>query len=63
MIKNNKQANGFIAKVKIIDRKTGDIIAENQILKCEHHNSIDDLNRDLAKFGLPRKFELIEWVA
>jgi hypothetical protein len=62
MIKD-KQVNGFIAKVKIIDRKTGDIIAENQILKCEHHNSIDDLNRDLAKFGLPRKFELIEWVA
>ena len=63
MIKNNKQVNGFIAKDRIIDRKTGDIIAENQILKCEHHNSIDDLNRDLAKFGLPRKFELIEWVA
>ncbi len=63
MIKNDKQVNGFIAKVNIIDRKTGDIVAENQILKCEHHDSIEALNRDLAKFNLPRKFELVEWVA
>ena len=58
----NKKANGFIAKV-IVDRKTGDIIARNQILKCEHHTTIDALNRDLAKFGLPRKFEFVDWVA
>ena len=63
MIKKDKQVNGFIAKVNIVDRKTGDIIAENQILKCEHHDSIKNLNRDLAKFNLPRKFELVEWVA
>ena len=63
MIKKNKQVNGFIAKVNIVDRKTGDIIAENQILKCEHHDSIEALNRDLAKFNLPRKFQLVEWVA
>ena len=63
MIKNDKQVNGFIAKVNIVDRKTGDIVAENQILKCEHHDSIEALNRDLAKFNLPRKFELVEWVA
>ena len=63
MIKKNKKVNGFIAKVNIVDRKTGDIIAENQILKCEHHDSIEALNRDLAKFNLPRKFELVEWVA
>lgn len=62
MIKD-KQVNGFIAKVNIIDRKTGDIIAENQLLKCEHHASIEDLNKDLAKFNLPRKFELVEWIA
>lgn len=62
MIKNDKLVNGFIAKVNIVDRKTGDIVAENQILKCEHHNSIEALNRDLAKFNLPRKFELVEWI-
>ena len=69
MSKNGIQVNGFIAKVNIVDRKTGDIVARNQILKCEHHDSVDALNRDLAKFGLPRKFELVygfvvvEWVA
>jgi hypothetical protein len=63
MIKNNKKVNGFIAKVNIVDRKSGEVVAQNQILKCEHHDSIDALNRDLAKFGLPRKFEFIEWVA
>ena len=62
MIKNDK-VNGFIAKVNIVDRKTGDIIAKNQILKCEHHDSVEALNRDLAKFGLPRKFEFVKWVA
>tara|TARA_B100000242_G_C42935224_1_gene433722 strand:+ start:215 stop:406 length:192 start_codon:yes stop_codon:yes gene_type:complete len=63
MIKTNSKVNGFIAKVNIVDRKTGDIIAENQILKCEHHDSIEALNRDLAKFNLPRKFKLVEWIA
>ena len=63
MSKNGIQVNGFIAKVNIVDRKTGDIVARNQILKCEHHDSVDALNRDLAKFGLPRKFEFVEWVA
>ncbi len=63
MIKNDKKKNGFIAKVHIIDRKSGEIVARNQILKCEHHTSVDALNRDLAKFGLPRKFEFVDWVA
>lgn len=63
MIKNDKKVNSFIAKVNIVDRKSGEVVAQNQILKCEHHDSIDALNRDLAKFGLPRKFEFIEWVA
>ena len=63
MIKNDKQVNGFIAKVNIVDRKSGKIVERNQILKCEHHDSVDALNRDLAKFGLPRKFEFIKWVA
>ena len=58
----DKKVNGFIAKVNIVDRKTGDIVARNQILKCEHHTSVDALNRDLAKFGLPRKFEFVDWV-
>jgi hypothetical protein len=63
MNKKETKANGFIAKVNIVDRKSGEVVAQNQILKCEHHDSIDALNRDLAKFGLPRKFEFIEWVA
>jgi hypothetical protein len=63
MIKNDKLVNGFIAKVNIVDRKTGNIVARNQMLKCEHHASVEALNRDLAKFGLPRKFEFVEWVA
>ena len=63
MIKENKKVNGFIALVNIVDRKSGDIISRNQILECEHHDSVDALNRDLAKFGLPRKFELVRWLA
>ncbi len=63
MNKKETKANGFIAKVNIVDRKSGEVVAQNQILKCEHHDSGDALNRDLAKFGLPRKFEFIEWVA
>ena len=62
MIKEDKKANGFIAKVNIVDRKSGEIVARNQILKCEHHATIDALNRDLAKFNLPRKFEFVDWV-
>lgn len=63
MIKTNTKANGFIAKVNIIDRKTGELISSNVMMKCEHHATIEDLNKDLAKFGLPRKFELVEWVS
>jgi hypothetical protein len=63
MIKKDKQANGFIARVNIVDRKTGEVVARNQILKVEHHPSVDALNKDLAKFGLPRKFDFVEWVA
>jgi hypothetical protein len=62
MIKD-KKVNGFIAKVNIVDRKTGEVIDKNVMMKCEHHSSIEALNADLAKFGLPRKFELVEWVA
>ena len=63
MIKTNSKVNGFIAKVNIIDRKTGELISSNVMMKCEHHASIEDLNKDLAKFGLPRKFELVEWIS
>ena len=63
MTKINNKANGFIAKVNIIDRKTGELISQNVMMKCEHHASVEDLNKDLAKFGLPRKFELVEWIA
>tara|TARA_Y100001937_G_scaffold126415_1_gene195653 strand:+ start:3111 stop:3296 length:186 start_codon:yes stop_codon:yes gene_type:complete len=59
----NKKKNGFMAKVHILDRKSGEIVARNQILKCEHHTSVDALNRDLAKFGLPRKLEFVDWIA
>ena len=57
------RTNGFIAKVNIVDRKSGEIVARNQILKVEHHPSVDALNKDLKKFGLPRKFEFVDWVA
>jgi len=57
------RTNGFIARVNIVDRKSGEIVARNQILKVEHHPSVDALNKDLKKFGLPRKFEFVEWVA
>ncbi len=60
-IKDNK-VNGFIAKVNIVDRKSGEIVDRNVIMKCEHHTSIEHLNADLLKFGLPRKFEFVEWV-
>ena len=60
-IKNDK-VNGFIAKVNIIDRQSGEIVDKNVIMKCEHHDSVEALNKDLAKFGLPRKFEFVEWV-
>ena len=63
MIKTNNKVNGFIAKLNIIDRKTGELISSNVMMKCEHHATIEDLNKDLAKFGLPRKFELVEWIA
>ncbi len=63
MIKKDKQVNGFIAKVNSVDRKTGNIIDRNVMMKCEHHATIEDLNKDLAKFNLPRKFEFIEWVS
>jgi len=62
MVKD-KKLNGFIAKVNIVDRRTGEVINKNVIMKCEHHSSSEALNVDLAKFGLPRKFELVEWVA
>jgi len=62
MFKVNDKVNGFIAKVNIVDRKSGEIVDRNVIMKCEHHASIEDLNADLLKFGLPRKFEFVEWV-
>ena len=63
MIKTKNKVNGFIAKVNIIDRKTGELVSKNVMMKCEHHSSVEALNKDLAKFGLPRKFELVEWIA
>ncbi len=60
-IKDNK-VNGFIAKVNIVDRKSGEIVERDVIMKSEHHSSIEALNADLLKFGLPRKFEFVEWV-
>jgi len=56
MIKTNDKVNGFIAKVNIIDRQSGEVVQSNVIMKCEHHDSIESLNADLRKFGLPRKF-------
>ena len=60
-IKNDK-VNGFIAKVNVIDVKTGEIVNENIIVKCERHATIEALNADMAKFNLPTRMEFVEWV-
>ena len=62
-MKENKRLNGFLAKVNIVDRKTGEIIQKNATMKIEDSRSIEQINAELAKFNLPRKFELVEWIA
>jgi hypothetical protein len=57
-----KEKKGNIARVNIIDAKTGNIIQPNVMMQVEECKTIDQINKDLAKFFLPRRFELIEWI-
>ena len=61
MIKTDNIVNGFIAEVDVIDRITGEVVTRN-IIKCEHHNTIEALNADMAKFKLPTFLKLVRWV-
>ena len=62
MIKVNDTVNGFIAEVDIIDRATGEVVGRN-IVKCEHHDTIEALNEDMAKFNLPTFLKLVRWIS
>ena len=62
MIKTDNKVNGFIAEVDIIDRTTGEVVGRN-IVKCEHHNTIEDLNADMEKFNLPTFLRLVRWMS
>ena len=62
MIKTDNTINGFIAEVDIIDRATGEVVGRN-IVKCEHHNTIEALNADMAKFNLPTFLRMVRWIS
>ena len=62
MVKLNDTVNGFIAEVDIIDRATGEVVGRN-VVKCEHHDTIEALNRDMAKFNLPTFLRLVRWIS
>ena len=62
MTKLNNKVNGFIARVDIIDRVTGEVVGRN-VVKCENHDTIEALNADMAKFNLPTFLRLVEWVS
>lgn len=61
MLKLNDTVNGFIAEVDIIDRATGEVVGRN-VVKCEHHDTIEALNADMAKFNLPTFLRLVRWI-
>jgi hypothetical protein len=58
----DKQNQGTLAKVNIVDAKTGETIQENVMMQVEECKTIDQINKELALFFLPRRFELVEWV-
>jgi hypothetical protein len=62
MIKTDNIVNGFIAEVDIIDRATGEVVGRN-VVKSEHHKTIEALNADMAKFNLPTFLRLVRWVS
>ena len=59
---DEKQHKGKLAKVNIIDAKTGKAIQENVMMQLEVSKTIEQINKELALFFLPRRFELVEWV-
>jgi len=62
MIKTDNKVNGFIAEVDIISRATGEAVGRN-IVKCEHHNTIEAINTDMEKFKLPTFLRLVRWIS
>jgi hypothetical protein len=62
MIKTDNIVNGFIAEVDIIERATGEVVGRN-IIKCEHHDTIEALNADMEKFNLPTFLRLVRWIS
>jgi hypothetical protein len=60
MTENKNQ--GTLAKVNIIDAKTGETVQENVMMQVEQCKTIEQINEELAMFFLPRRFELVEWV-
>ena len=62
MVKIDSIVNGFIAEVDIIERATGKVVGRN-IVKCEYHDTIEALNKDMAKFNLPTFLRLVRWIS
>lgn len=60
MTENKNQ--GTLAKVNIVDAKTGETVQEDVMMQVEECKTIDQINKELAMFFLPRRFELVEWV-
>ena len=60
MTENKNQ--GTLAKVNIVDAKTGETVQENVMMQVEQCKTIEQINKELAMFFLPRRFELVEWV-
>ena len=60
MTQNKNQ--GTLAKVNIVDAKTGETVQENVMMQVEQCKTIEQINKELAMFFLPRRFELVEWI-
>lgn len=60
MTENKNQ--GTLAKVNIVDAKTGETVQENVMMQIEQCKTIEQINKELAMFFLPRRFELVEWI-
>lgn len=60
MTENKNQ--GTLAKVNIVDAKTGETVQENVMMQVEQCKTIEQINKELAMFFLPRRFELVEWI-
>ena len=58
----DQQHKGTLAKVNIVDAKTGETVQKNVMMQVEECKTIDQINKELALFFLPTRFELVEWV-